>query len=47
MLALQTVFFLSFYAYQVGAADWGRAETSYNLYEVLFKVHKVRKGCEV
>lgn len=27
---------------QISAADWGQAETTYNLYEVLFKVHKVR-----
>lgn len=26
---------------QISAADWGQAETTYNLYEVLFKVHKV------
>lgn len=33
---------------QISAADWGQAETSYNLYEVLFKVHKVctaPEGC--
>lgn len=27
---------------QISGADWGQAETTYNLYEVLFKVHKVR-----
>lgn len=27
--------------FQISAADWGQAETTYNLYEVLFKVHKV------
>lgn len=26
---------------QISPADWGHAETTYNLYEVLFKVHKV------
>uniref|UniRef100_A0A3P9BK53 Syntrophin, gamma 2 n=1 Tax=Maylandia zebra TaxID=106582 RepID=A0A3P9BK53_9CICH len=26
---------------QISAADWGQAETTYNLYEVLFKVHKL------
>ncbi|KAI3367910.1 hypothetical protein L3Q82_026737, partial [Scortum barcoo] len=26
---------------QISAADWGHAETTYNLYEVLFKVHKL------
>uniref|UniRef100_A0AAQ4R2K1 PDZ domain-containing protein n=1 Tax=Gasterosteus aculeatus aculeatus TaxID=481459 RepID=A0AAQ4R2K1_GASAC len=25
----------------ISAADWGQAETTYNLYEVLFKVHKL------
>ncbi|XP_054909371.1 gamma-2-syntrophin isoform X2 [Poeciliopsis prolifica] len=25
----------------VGATDWGKPETTYNLYEVLFKVHKL------
>lgn len=29
---------------QISAADWGQAETTYNLYEVLFKVHKVSYG---
>lgn len=38
MLALHlTLVFIS----QINAADWGQAETTYNLYEVLFKVHKV------
>lgn len=37
MLIWQTLAFVS----QVSAADWGQAETTYNLYEVLFKVHKV------
>lgn len=27
---------------QISDADWGQAETTYNLCEVLFKVHKVR-----
>lgn len=27
---------------QISGSDWGQAETTYNLYEVLFKVHKVR-----
>ncbi|KAJ4939433.1 hypothetical protein JOQ06_028882 [Pogonophryne albipinna] len=26
---------------QISAADWGQAATTYNLYEVLFKVHKL------
>ncbi|XP_063764274.1 gamma-2-syntrophin isoform X1 [Eleginops maclovinus] len=26
---------------KISAADWGQAETTYNLYEVLFKVHKL------
>uniref|UniRef100_A0A3Q2D8H9 Syntrophin, gamma 2 n=1 Tax=Cyprinodon variegatus TaxID=28743 RepID=A0A3Q2D8H9_CYPVA len=30
-----------FYCPQIGAPDWGQAETTYNLYEVLFKVHKL------
>ncbi|MEQ2295239.1 Gamma-2-syntrophin, partial [Ameca splendens] len=25
----------------IGATDWEQAETTYNLYEVLFKVHKL------
>uniref|UniRef100_A0A4W6FCQ2 Syntrophin, gamma 2 n=1 Tax=Lates calcarifer TaxID=8187 RepID=A0A4W6FCQ2_LATCA len=39
-LALRGPYFYIFRSPPTGAADWGQAETTYNLYEVLFKVHK-------
>ncbi|XP_078145690.1 gamma-2-syntrophin [Centroberyx gerrardi] len=40
-LALRGPAFYIFRAPPVSATDWGQAETTYNLYEVLFKVHKL------
>uniref|UniRef100_A0A665TKA3 Syntrophin, gamma 2 n=1 Tax=Echeneis naucrates TaxID=173247 RepID=A0A665TKA3_ECHNA len=40
-LALRGPYFYTFRSPPISAADWGQAETSYNLYEVLFKVHKL------
>uniref|UniRef100_UPI0037E82DBB gamma-2-syntrophin n=1 Tax=Semicossyphus pulcher TaxID=241346 RepID=UPI0037E82DBB len=40
-LALRGSYFHIFRTPPIGAADWGQAETTYNLYEVLFKVHKL------
>ncbi|XP_076017143.1 gamma-2-syntrophin isoform X2 [Genypterus blacodes] len=40
-LALRGPHFYIFRSPPIGASDWGRAETTYNLYEVLFKVHKL------
>ncbi|XP_050934182.1 gamma-2-syntrophin isoform X8 [Lates calcarifer] len=40
-LALRGPYFYIFRSPPTGAADWGQAETTYNLYEVLFKVHKL------
>ncbi|CAF94277.1 unnamed protein product, partial [Tetraodon nigroviridis] len=40
-LALRGPHFYIFRHPPVSAAEWGQAETSYNLYEVLFKVHKL------
>ncbi|XP_077476632.1 gamma-2-syntrophin isoform X1 [Stigmatopora argus] len=39
-LALRGQYFHIFRRPPLCAAEWGQAETSYNLYEVLFKVHK-------
>ncbi|KAG7510312.1 gamma-2-syntrophin [Solea senegalensis] len=46
-LALRGPYFYIFRSPPISAADWGHAETTYNLYEVLFKVHKVCRegGC--
>ncbi|XP_015231813.1 PREDICTED: gamma-2-syntrophin [Cyprinodon variegatus] len=40
-LALRGPYFYIFKTPPIGAPDWGQAETTYNLYEVLFKVHKL------
>uniref|UniRef100_A0A8C4GDI1 Syntrophin C-terminal PH domain-containing protein n=1 Tax=Dicentrarchus labrax TaxID=13489 RepID=A0A8C4GDI1_DICLA len=40
-LALRGPYFHIFRNPPISAADWGQAETTYNLYEVLFKVHKL------
>nr|XP_057946312.1 gamma-2-syntrophin-like isoform X1 [Doryrhamphus excisus] len=40
-LAMRGPYFHIFRSPPLSAADWGQAETSYNLYEVLFKVHKL------
>uniref|UniRef100_A0A673BZA4 Syntrophin, gamma 2 n=1 Tax=Sphaeramia orbicularis TaxID=375764 RepID=A0A673BZA4_9TELE len=40
-LALRGPYFYIFRTPPISAADWGQAETTYNLYEVLFKVHKL------
>uniref|UniRef100_A0A3B3YXU6 PDZ domain-containing protein n=1 Tax=Poecilia mexicana TaxID=48701 RepID=A0A3B3YXU6_9TELE len=40
-LALRGPYFYIFRRPPVGATDWGKPETTYNLYEVLFKVHKL------
>ncbi|KAM4724428.1 gamma-2-syntrophin isoform 2-T2 [Anableps anableps] len=40
-LALRGPYFYIFKSPPVGATDWGQPETTYNLYEVLFKVHKL------
>ncbi|XP_020500273.2 gamma-2-syntrophin isoform X1 [Labrus bergylta] len=40
-LALRGPYFHIFRRPPISAADWGQAETTYNLYEVLFKVHKL------
>uniref|UniRef100_A0A667WK10 Syntrophin, gamma 2 n=1 Tax=Myripristis murdjan TaxID=586833 RepID=A0A667WK10_9TELE len=40
-LALRGPSFYIFRGPPVSAADWGQAETTYHLYEVLFKVHKL------
>nr|XP_040054842.1 gamma-2-syntrophin isoform X2 [Gasterosteus aculeatus aculeatus] len=40
-LALRGPHFYIFRSPPISAADWGQAETTYNLYEVLFKVHKL------
>uniref|UniRef100_A0A671WM41 Syntrophin, gamma 2 n=1 Tax=Sparus aurata TaxID=8175 RepID=A0A671WM41_SPAAU len=40
-LALRGPYFYIFRNPPISAADWGQAETTYNLYEVLFKVHKL------
>ncbi|XP_068435927.1 gamma-2-syntrophin isoform X2 [Clinocottus analis] len=40
-LALRGPYFNIFRRPPISAADWGQAETTYNLYEVLFKVHKL------
>uniref|UniRef100_A0A3Q2QB93 Syntrophin, gamma 2 n=1 Tax=Fundulus heteroclitus TaxID=8078 RepID=A0A3Q2QB93_FUNHE len=40
-LALRGPYFYIFKSPPVGATDWGQAETTYHLYEVLFKVHKL------
>uniref|UniRef100_A0AAX7SHM7 Syntrophin C-terminal PH domain-containing protein n=1 Tax=Astatotilapia calliptera TaxID=8154 RepID=A0AAX7SHM7_ASTCA len=40
-LALRGPYFYIFKSPPISAADWGQAETTYNLYEVLFKVHKL------
>ncbi|XP_038585299.1 gamma-2-syntrophin isoform X5 [Micropterus salmoides] len=40
-LALRGPYFHIFRSPPIGAADWGQAETTYHLYEVLFKVHKL------
>ncbi|KAF7663286.1 hypothetical protein LDENG_00212870 [Lucifuga dentata] len=40
-LALRGPYFYIFKSPPISTADWGRAETTYNLYEVLFKVHKL------
>uniref|UniRef100_A0A8D3DF68 Syntrophin C-terminal PH domain-containing protein n=1 Tax=Scophthalmus maximus TaxID=52904 RepID=A0A8D3DF68_SCOMX len=40
-LALRGPYFYIFRSPPISAADWGQAETTYNLYEVLFKVHKL------
>ncbi|KAM8915946.1 gamma-2-syntrophin [Spinachia spinachia] len=43
-LALRGPHFYIFRRPPISASDWARAETTYNLYEVLFKVHKVSRG---
>ncbi|XP_068608139.1 gamma-2-syntrophin [Brachionichthys hirsutus] len=40
-LALRGPYFHIFRHPPISAADWGQAETTYSLYEVLFKVHKL------
>uniref|UniRef100_A0A7N6AXE6 Syntrophin C-terminal PH domain-containing protein n=1 Tax=Anabas testudineus TaxID=64144 RepID=A0A7N6AXE6_ANATE len=40
-LALRGPYFYIFRSPPISATDWGQAETTYNLYEVLFKVHKL------
>ncbi|XP_023209085.1 gamma-2-syntrophin [Xiphophorus maculatus] len=40
-LALRGPYFYIFRRPPVGATDWGKPETTYNLCEVLFKVHKL------
>ncbi|XP_021164038.2 gamma-2-syntrophin isoform X2 [Fundulus heteroclitus] len=40
-LALRGPYFYIFKSPPIGATDWGQAETTYHLYEVLFKVHKL------
>ncbi|XP_034530638.1 gamma-2-syntrophin [Notolabrus celidotus] len=40
-LALRGPYFHIFRRPPVSVADWGQAETTYNLYEVFFKVHKL------
>ncbi|XP_061651301.1 gamma-2-syntrophin isoform X3 [Phyllopteryx taeniolatus] len=40
-LALRGQYFHIFRRPPLSAAEWGQAETTYNLYEVLFKVHKL------
>ncbi|XP_037550710.1 gamma-2-syntrophin [Nematolebias whitei] len=40
-LALRGPYFYIFKGPPISAADWGQAETTYNLHEVLFKVHKL------
>ncbi|PWA30430.1 hypothetical protein CCH79_00020248, partial [Gambusia affinis] len=40
-LALRGPYFYIFRRPPVSATDWGKPETTYNLYEVLFKVHKL------
>ncbi|RVE67644.1 hypothetical protein OJAV_G00104900 [Oryzias javanicus] len=40
-LALRGPYFFIFKRPTISSADWGKSETSYNLYEVLFKVHKL------
>lgn len=40
-LALRGPYFSIFKTPPISATDWGQAETTYNLYEVLFKVHKL------
>uniref|UniRef100_A0A7N8XRW3 Syntrophin, gamma 2 n=1 Tax=Mastacembelus armatus TaxID=205130 RepID=A0A7N8XRW3_9TELE len=40
-LALRGPYFYIFRNPPINATDWGQAETTYNLYEVLFKVHKL------
>ncbi|XP_075879559.1 gamma-2-syntrophin isoform X2 [Nelusetta ayraudi] len=40
-LALRGPYFSIFRSPPISGADWGQAETTYNLYEVLFKVHKL------
>lgn len=40
-LALRGPYVFIFSTPPISAADWGQAETTYNLYEVLFKVHKL------
>uniref|UniRef100_A0A1A8I5N9 Syntrophin, gamma 2 n=1 Tax=Nothobranchius kuhntae TaxID=321403 RepID=A0A1A8I5N9_NOTKU len=40
-LALRGAYFYIFKCPPIDTADWGQAETTYNLYEVLFKVHKL------
>ncbi|XP_041827304.1 gamma-2-syntrophin isoform X3 [Melanotaenia boesemani] len=40
-LALRGPYFYIFKSPPISATDWGQAETTYDLYEVLFKVHKL------
>uniref|UniRef100_A0A3B3DFU4 Syntrophin, gamma 2 n=1 Tax=Oryzias melastigma TaxID=30732 RepID=A0A3B3DFU4_ORYME len=40
-LALRGPYFFIFKKPPISSADWGKPETTYNLYEVLFKVHKL------
>ncbi|KAK2891565.1 gamma-2-syntrophin isoform X2 [Channa argus] len=40
-LALRGPYFYIFRSPPISGTDWGQAETTYNLYEVLFKVHKL------
>nr|XP_020464377.1 gamma-2-syntrophin isoform X3 [Monopterus albus] len=40
-LALRGPYFYIFRSPPISAADWGQAETTYNLTEMLFKVHKL------
>ncbi|XP_077425876.1 gamma-2-syntrophin isoform X1 [Vanacampus margaritifer] len=40
-LALRGQYFHIFRSPPLSAVEWGQAETTYNLYEVLFKVHKL------